>query len=116
MSFFDSIQNTVFQITTNTFGDTAIWLPFDLSPEQSGKVLYKDATAKHTLDENDYNIERFVMEYKSEDFTGLFESVARANNEKIKIVFTNGTETNFWVKRCEKVFDGKTIKAFLQPI
>lgn len=116
MSFFDSIQKTVFQIATNTFGDTATWLPFDLSPEQTGKVLYQDATARHTMDQNDYNIERFVMEYKAGDFNGLFESVAMANNEKVKIVFTNGLEMNFWVKRCEKLFDGKTIKAFLQPI
>lgn len=115
MSFFDSIQNTVFQITTNTFGDSAIWLPLDKSPQQSGKVLYKDATAKMTLDQNDYNVERYVMEYKAGDFAGLFESVARANNEKVTISYSDGRQANYWVKRCEKLFDGKTIKAFLLP-
>lgn len=116
MSFFDNIQRNVFQVTQNIFGDTASWLPFDGSQEQTAKVLYKEPTEKHRMDQNDIDIEEYCMEYKAGDFSGLFESVARVNNEQVKITFADGSENTFWVKQCKKTFDGKTIKAYLQPV
>lgn len=115
MNIFDSIQDVAFDITTGTFGYTATWLPLDNSPEQVATVHYKDATAKEEIDASDYNIPRYFIEYKNINFIGLFESSAQANNEKVKIELTAGLYKDFWVKRCEKLFDGKTIKAFLIP-
>lgn len=117
MNIFDSIQKNVFDVATTTFGYSASWVPANPPGAiMNANVLYKDASAKMELDENDYSVEKYLMEYKKGDFAGLFESVAKANNEKVKITFSPTEEKEFWVKRCEKIFDGKTIKAFLQPL
>lgn len=115
MSFFDDIQNTAFDIVANTFGYAASWVPSDGSPEQSAIVLYKDATDKHELSNVDYMVERYVMEYKEGDFTGLKNAVARGETESVSIAMENDITLQFMVRRTETKYDGKTIIAFLNP-
>ncbi|HJT73278.1 MAG TPA: hypothetical protein VJ720_04645 [Chitinophaga sp.] len=115
MTFFDEIQNTAFDIVTSTFGYTASWLPSEGGPEQSATVLYKDATEKHELSNVDYIVERYVMEYKEGDFTGLKEAVARGENESVKIIVADTVTLLFMVRKTETKYDGKTITATLNP-
>lgn len=115
MTFFDEIQNTAFDIVTSTFGYTASWLPSEGGPERSATVLYKDSTEKHELSNVDYIVERYVMEYKEGDFTGLKEAVARGENESVKIIVDNSTTLLFMVRKTETKYDGKTIMATLNP-
>lgn len=115
MSFFDNIQETAFDIVTDTFGYAATWLPSDGSPEQSAKVLYKDATEKHDLSNADYNIERYVMEYKEGDFKGLKNAVTRGENESVQIKIKEDVTLMFLVRRIITKYDGKTITAMLNP-
>lgn len=115
MTYFDEIQDTAFDIITGTFGYAATWLPSEGGPEQSATVLYKDATDKHELSNVDYMVERYVMEYKAGDFTGLKEAVARGDNESVKIIVDNDVTLLFMVRRIESKYDGKTIIATLNP-
>lgn len=115
MTFFDDIQNTAFDIVTNTFGYAATWLPSDGGPEQTATVLYKDATDKHELSNVDYIVERYVMEYKEGDFTGLKEAIARGDNENVTISINEEVTLSFLVRRIESKYDGKTIIAMLNP-
>lgn len=114
-NIFDGIQETILSVATATFGYPASWLPSSGGSEMLGEVLYKDATAKIELAENDYNIEKYSMEFHNKFFPGLFDSVAAAKDESVKITFAENNIQEFWVKRCEKLYDGKTIKAYLQP-
>lgn len=115
MNSFDDIQDTAFDIVTKVFGYAATWLPSDGSPEQSATVLYKDATDKHDLSNVDYQIERYIMEYKEGDFTGLKNAVARGDNESVLIKMENDVTLQFLVRRTESKYDGKTIIAMLNP-
>lgn len=115
MTFFDEIQNTAFDIVTSTFGYTANWTPSEGGPEQTARVLYKDATDKHELSNVDYIVDRYVMEYKEEDFIGLRNAVARGDNETVKIIIGDSVTLSFLVRRTETKYDGKTIIATLNP-
>lgn len=115
MSIFSGIQNTAFDIVTNVFGNDASWLPKAGGPLQTATVLYKDATEKHGLGDVDYNIERYVMEYKAGVFPGLKESVTAGEMEKVSITTDQNITLEFFVRRIETKFDGKTIIAILNP-
>lgn len=97
------------------FGYPATWIKADAS-EINKQVLYKQPTDKYDFGTTDYSLERHVLEYYETDFPGLFESVQEANNEKIKIEKSEGVFVNFIIKRCEKLADGKMIKAFLTEV
>lgn len=114
MGLFDAIQDNAFNVVKNVFGDAATWSPSNGSLEQMAVVLYKDATEKHGLSDNDYNLERYQIEFAHNDFIGLKDAVARGDNEKVRIV-KDGVILEFFVRRLETKFDGKTIVAFLNP-
>jgi len=120
MNIFDSIQKTAFAIVTTTFGNAAIWVPSnsETGEEKKANVLYKDATEATGISDNDYNIERYVMEYQAGDFDGLKESVAKGGDEKVRIETEGGTGVylEFFVRRTERKYDGKTIVAILNPV
>jgi hypothetical protein len=117
MSLFDSLQNTVFDLTATTFGYPATWKPSDSEEILNAIVLYKDATEKHGLSDQDYNIERYQMEYKNGDFEGLKEKIAAGDLENVKIELKPGVIGTFAVRRIETKYDGKTIVAFLnEPV
>jgi len=73
-------------------------------------------TDKHGLSDTDFDIERYKMEYKEQDFTGLKTLVDSADTiEKVQIELTTGVFTEFMVRRIERKYDGKTFIAFLNP-
>lgn len=116
MNPFDSIQATAFKTVASTFGYAATWTPSTGGEQKSATVLYKDATEKTGLSNVDFENERYQMEYQKGDFEGLKEAVAIGENEKVFIQTTETDNLQFWVKRTEKKFDGKTIIAFLIPV
>lgn len=115
MSLFDDIQETAFDLVTETFGYDATWTPSAGGDEQTAKVLYKDATEKHDLSNVDYQVERYVMEYKEGDFVGLKAAVDRGDNESVSIIVKEDITLTFLVRRMETKYDGKTITAILNP-
>ena len=109
-------QNVAGGIVTDMFGYTATWKPVDNSmPIQVAKVLYKDATESQKLSDADFTIERYIMEYKAGQFKGLKTSLDSGANEKIKIETMPGEFFEFYIRRMETKFDGKTIVAYLNP-
>jgi hypothetical protein len=117
MNLFESLQNTVFDLTAKTFGYAATWIPSGSDQELTATVLYKDATEKHSLSDTDYNAERYVMEYKKGDFETLKEKVDNGELETVKIETTPENWLQFQVRRIETKYDGKTIVAFLnEPV
>lgn len=112
MNIFDSLGKTVFDIMRPNFGCVAKWKPSN-GPEISKVVLYKHPSDKFELNQNDYSLEHYKMEYYESDFPGLHEKVADRSNEKISIEVSNGVFQNFIVKACDPKGDGKTIIATL---
>lgn len=128
MGLFSCFQDTFFDAIGRIYGNTATWTPNGFTEEfaedfgpsgdetQTATVLYKDATAKQGLSDNDYNVERFVMEYKRGDFQGLKQSVERGFDERVFITTDEGITLEFFVKRIESKYDGKTMIAYLNEI
>lgn len=114
MNIFDSIQESAFNVVTQTFGYAATWTPSEGGPQQLAVVCYKDATDEHGVGEVDYNNPRHQIEYKIEDFTGLQQSVFNGGTELVKVTM-KGITYQFLVRRCETKYDGKTIVAYLNP-
>jgi len=116
MNPFDSIQAATFDVVTTTFGYNATWTPANGGAEQPAKVLYKDATDKHGLSDEDFEIERYKAEYKQEDFAGLKALVDAADTiEHIQIELSEGVFTDFIVREVKRKYDGKTFVAYLNP-
>src|SRR5438105_1458700 len=97
-NLFDTAQQAVFGIVTNTFGYPAKWTPSPGGNENTAIVLYKDSTESHGLSDVDYNIERFVMEFQSGDFDGLKEAVANGETERVSIELSEGLLKPFIVR------------------
>lgn len=107
MGVFDTFQDNLLGVVFNTMGYAATWQPLDGSPQQSATVLLKEPTTQVKL-EDQQDIETPRIEYKPENFTGLFESVQKNNTETIVI---NGI--SYLTMRAEKKYDGKTIIIYL---
>lgn len=116
MNPFDTIQAAAFDVVSSTFGYAAKWTPSGSAVEQTAQVLYKDATENHGLSDQDYDVERYKMEYKNGDFSGLKQAVDTADSiERVFIETIKDTWLEFMVMRIERKFDGKTFIAILNP-
>lgn len=109
---FDAIQDTVFNTVTAIFGETAVWLPSAGGDSLSAAVLYKDPSAKYGIGESEFDVEEYYMEYKQGDLPGLKEAVNNGYLESLTITSKTGS-MDFFVRKCTKKFDGKTIVAIL---
>lgn len=107
MGTFDGLQDNMLDIVFDTMSYPATWTPVDGSPMQSAQVLLKEPTTQVKL-EDEYDVDTPRIEYKPEDFTGLFDSVQRRNVETLVI---NGI--SYVTMRAEKKYDGKTIIIYL---
>jgi hypothetical protein len=114
MAFFDGIQDLAFDIVTSSFGDSASWIPSTGGAEYTALVLYKDPTEKHPMSDVDFNIERYIMEYKRGDFPGLKDSVDAGGIETVRIIKRDVT-LQFIVRRMSSKYDGQTMLAYLNP-
>jgi len=113
-NLFDSLQDNTFDVAANTMGYPATWQPAAGGPLQTATVLYKDDTQKYELSNMDYQPERWRMEYRYPFFAGLKESVDENTNETVTITLPGG-DTDFFVRKVESLFDGKTFIAYLEP-
>jgi hypothetical protein len=110
-TFFDDMQNTVFETVKEVFGPEVSWTSIDQLASYTGKILFKNPTEELQTAGVFYDPQTWMMEYKEGDFPGLKERVdARGTPE---IVVIDGA--NFVVKSIDTVFDGKTFRAHLQP-
>lgn len=111
-NIFDSMQDKVFDITTNTMGEDASWTPSAGGDEQVRRVHYRRPNEKDVIANGiEYMPFAFFMEYKEGVFPGLQEAVRLGSNETIII---NGV--SHYVRSISRVFDGKTLQANLERI
>ncbi|KQC02093.1 hypothetical protein [Pedobacter sp. Hv1] len=107
MNLFDTLQDTAFSIVSNTMGYTATWQP-SVGEIHTAEILFNDATKTAKLLDQEYSPKNCMIEYKSDDFTGLKESADAGNEE---IVTINGIQ--YGVLDVNSKFDGKTMLAHL---
>lgn len=111
-SLFDGLQKSVFDTTLTVFGYEAIWQPAGGGPAQTGKVHFKAATQEENMaGPAGYTEPQWFMEYMAGQFIGLRESVDAA--QVVETVTIDGT--SYDVRSCTADFDGKTIRAELNP-
>ncbi len=114
-NLFDHLRDKAFDISTNTMGYPAIWLPANGEPEQNAQVLYNDDTDKYEINSMAYDEKIWRMEYRHPYFKGLKKSVDSGVNEKISIELNTGCK-QFHVRKVDTKFDGITYVAYLQPL
>jgi len=113
-NLFDSLQDNTFDVATNTMGYPATWQPAAGGPLQTAKVLYNNDTEKYEVSNMQYDPFSWRMEYRYPFFTGLKPSVDNNENETVTITLPGG-DTEFYVRRVDTKFDGKTFTAYLEP-
>lgn len=109
MNLFDKLQDTAFNVVTNTMGYTATWIPTAGGAEKVATVLFNGPSDKEKLADASYSPEKIWMEYKAGDFDGLKESADDSNFETITI---SGIGV-FVIKSIDQKYDGKTFVAYL---
>lgn len=110
-NLFDGLQATTFDVVTATMGYTATWQPSDGGPLQTARVLYRNPTENQKLADQLYDPYRYTMEYKQGHFAGLKERADGQYTEQVAI-----GSINYYVRKVEGKFDGKTMVATLEPI
>lgn len=108
-NLFDSIQASVFSVVSGTMGYTASWMPLNNAPEQTARVLVKDASETAKLLQIEYDPQRAIMEYYFGSFEGLKQSVDARNDEYLLI-----SGARYIVDDIEAKNDGKTYFAHLR--
>ena len=105
------MQNSLFDLTTKTFGEVATWTPAD-EATQTAEVHYRRPNEKDSMTSGvAYAPFVYFMEYKEGVFTGLQDSVRRGVEE---IVTVQGAQ--HYVRSVERVYDGRTYQAHLERI
>ena len=113
-NLFDSLQNNTFDVAANTMGYPATWLPVAGGPAKTATVLYNDDTEAYELSNMKFDPFAWRMEYRSPFFDGLKISVDSNIDETVTITLPGGN-TDFYVRRVDTKFDGKTFTAYLEP-
>lgn len=111
MNLFDCLQSSMFDTVSNIMGDDATWTPKAGGSEKTAKVLYNGPTEKERLFSADYDPDKLTMEYKLDDFDGLFEASRIKNSMEVVVIINIG---EFYVKSVKKKWDGKTFEAQLE--
>lgn len=113
-NLFDSLQDNAFDVATNTMGYPATWQPSAGGPLKNAIVLYNDDTQKYELSNMDFMPSHWSMEFRYPFFPGLKLSVDGNENETVIITLPGG-DTEFYVRKVDSKFDGKTFTAYLEP-
>ena len=105
------MQQAAFGVVTGAMGFAASWTPAGGGDEQTARVLFQNPTEEMKIAEVDYDPGAWRMEYKIDDLPGLEDAAnARASKEVVII-----EETEYYVRKVHRKFDGKTFIAELQP-
>jgi hypothetical protein len=108
-NLFDSIQASVFSVVSGTMGYTAFWMPSNNAPEQTARVLLKDASETAKVLQMEYDPQRAIMEYYRGSLEGLKQSVDARYDEYLQI-----SGVRYIVDDIEIKNDGKTFFAHLR--
>jgi hypothetical protein len=100
---FDSLANVAHGVIASTMGESATWRKAN-GNTVTGKVLFKDPTAKVTITDQEYAQVSPKIEYRDGDFPGLFESARNGERPEVTI----GTY-KYYGMNGKTSFDGKTI-------
>jgi hypothetical protein len=107
-NIFDKMQDSAFDIVTNTMGYDATWIPSSGGGPFTARVLFKDPTEIHEISGVEYNPHGFMMEYRGPHLPGLFEAVRDSQIEEVEV---NGIE--YYVRDVKAMHDGRTYRAKL---
>jgi hypothetical protein len=110
MSRFDDIQKSVFNTTTNLFGDEAVWIPAAGGTAHKALVHFKNPNDPYRIgNENKYEYRPYdySFEYYEDKFPGLKESVESGAIEKVSV-----KGFNLAIREIRAKFDGKTYIAY----
>lgn len=111
-NIFDNLAANTFDTTANIMGYVCVWTPLAGGTTQTTRVLLNKPTEKREMLRNDdFNPFDYWIEYKDSDFLGLKASV---DQNKPEVILVDGTD-NYYVRSVVAKFDGKTLKAFLEP-
>jgi hypothetical protein len=103
VNFFDAIQESAFDIVTNTMGYDASW------NIHTSQVLFNSPSEKQAIQDVEFDPTAFKMEYRKGVFDGLKERVDDGNNETVEI---NGM--TYYVIEVKIKLGGKTFIATLR--
>lgn len=112
-NLFDSLQGNLVNVVNNNMGYPATWQPSVGGPLQNAIVLYKDNTEEYKLSNMDYEPAKWRMEYFYPAFADL-KSLVDINEDETVIITLPGGLTEFYVRKVERMFDGKTSIAYLE--
>ncbi len=113
VNIFDSMQDGLFDITTNTFGYEASWQPTAGGTPLTGRVHYRRPNEKDSMTSGvAYAPFVFFMEYKEGVFDGLQEAVRNGSTDEVVTV----QGVTHYVRSVERVYDGRTYQAHLERI
>lgn len=101
---FDRLKRMAFDQAARTMGVDALW------GELSARVLFKQPSEPEQRTGIEFMPEHPEMEYRVDDFPGLYDAVRDGDIEIITI-----GSAEFTVRQVTKAYDGDTFKAQLVP-
>lgn len=91
-------------------GYSCSWTP-EAAPTITGLVHFRVPTEKEVLAEAEYRPQQPYMEFREEDFPGLYDLVSGSGTPTVVI---DGQQ--YLAKSGERLSDGKTVKAYLEMV
>jgi len=101
---FERLKRNTFDVAARTMGVDATW------GAHTERVLFNEPDGKEERAEIEFNPTFYEMEYRIDQFPGLYESVREGNIEIITV-----GEDEFTARHALKTFDGGTYKVHLVP-
>lgn len=111
MNLFDNIQKVAFGTVSDTFGYDCYWQPSDGSDGTTARVLLKEPTKATELGDIEYSPTTYIAEYHAPNLDGL---KAAADDGKTETLAINNID--YFVRKVNAVWDGKTFQAILEKI
>ena len=108
---FDAMSDKVFETVEAVMGYDGSWLPSDLTPEQTARVLFGEPTKEDKLGEygDSFTPRTYFMEYWEGDFAGLFEAVSERMHEYVTV-----NSKRYYVSDVMAKYDGRNYRAQLE--
>lgn len=110
---FDSLRDTVFNLTQQTFGYQLSWVSLDEQVSWEGMVHFRHPASEYTQHNAVYDPLRYYIEFVDGQLDGLVERVQNRAQREFELVEVDGRR--FHVVSIDEVRDGDTIRAVLRP-
>ena len=109
---FDSLRNLAVKTVTSVMGYTATWQPSTGGSLVTATVLYKYNTEGFTVGDNEYIPHNYMVEYTTNDLTGLKTLVDQGSTKEKIVVSIDGRTETILIRKVEAKFDGFTLCAY----